>query len=416
MPDDTVQLNTGDESEWAVDSPALGGGLLPRPCRDKLRAAEPAPSNDPVAVTLSGGGFRATLAGVGVIQLLGHAGMLRDLRYVSSVSGGSIANALVALAWPEVRSAGYTANSVAHHVIDPLVAAVSGRSLKLSLVRGIWRTFGPQKTRTDLLARRLDEWWMDGRELESLDPEVRWIINAANLVSGVRFPFERDVLGDYTLGLIPTAGTGIKLSTAVAASAAVPGAFAPLTLRGLSFPCGSWDPVLMDGGSYDNTGLQALDSERHRHAFIVTLNSGGLLRPGPYGNIPVVRDLARANSLLYRQSTGLRTSDLVDRFDRGKAAGAGPLPEGARRGVLTALATSFPEPGPPRLRDWRDRFPERRGYDGRHLAEVPTVFNKLDSGLCRALVYRGWWLAGAALALYHPERLPDFRDWTAPEL
>lgn len=39
---------------------------------------------------------------------------------------------------------------------------------------------------------------------------------------GTRFTFERDVVGDYTIGVCQTACTGLSLSLAVAASAAVP--------------------------------------------------------------------------------------------------------------------------------------------------------------------------------------------------
>jgi NTE family protein len=127
-----------------------------------------------------------------------------------------------------------------------------------------------------------------------------------------------------------------------------------------------------------------------------------------YGRVPVVRDLARANSLLYRQSTTLRTRAVVERFERARAAGPdGEVPRGARRGVLVQLSTDFPANGPDALRRWRAAFPEDPSFDGRHLALVPTVFDRLDPGLCRALVHRGWWLGGAALAAYHPELLPD---------
>ena len=51
---------------------------------------------------------------------------------------------------------------------------------------------------------------------------------------------------------------------------------------------------------------------------------------------------------------------------------------------------------------------------GKHLAQVPTVFDRLDESLCRALVHRGWWLTGAALAMYHPARLGDAHSFTAP--
>ncbi|MGW7495919.1 hypothetical protein ACWGKA_16690 [Streptomyces luteogriseus] len=70
-------------------------------------------------------------------------------------------------------------------------------------------------------------------------------------------------------------------------------------------------------------------------------------------------------------------------------------------------STAFPPGGSDALRRWHAAFPEQPVHDGRHLALVPTVFDRLDPGLCRALVHRGWWLGGAALALHHPGLLPD---------
>ena len=93
----------------------------------------------------------------------------------------------------------------------------------------------------------------------------------------------------------------------------------------------------------------------------------------------------------------------------------GPWSEGARRGVLVALATSFPQPSIGRQEEWQKTFPEHQSHAGRDLALVPTVFDKLDAGLCRALVHRGWWLVGAALATYHPGQLPaDLTELTPP--
>ncbi|MEU5196999.1 patatin-like phospholipase family protein [Streptomyces scabiei] len=402
---------------WAVDSPALGTGLTARPCGDPLRPAEPPPATGtPVALALSGGGFRATLSALGFVRLLADAGLLRHLRYASSVSGGSIANACLATAWPALRERNFTPRAVDELVTAPVVDHVSSHSLKRSLLRDIWRTLGPT-TRTDLLARRLDDWFLGETELADLDPQVRWIVNAANMTTGVRFTFERDVYGDYSIGLARTAGTGLRLSRAVSASAAVPGLLPPVVLDGSPFPCAAHDPALLDGGTYDNTGLEAIDGDRYRHTFLCALNAGGLLRPGMYGRIPVIRDLARANSLLYRQSTTLRTRATIERFRRAAALGpVGELPDGARRGILVQLSTDFPDEDPLPHR-WRAAFPEHRTHDGRDLALVPTVFDRLSPSLCRALVHRGWWLGGAALAAYHPGLLPsDLSALDPPEL
>ncbi|MGW0839021.1 patatin-like phospholipase family protein [Streptomyces sp. NPDC002787] len=400
---------------WAVDSPAVGTGLTARPCGDTLRPAEPPPATGiPVALALSGGGFRATLSSLGFIRLLADTGLLRNLRYSSSVSGGSIANGCLATTWPALRDRDFAPQAVDELVIAPVVDQVSSHSLKRALLRDVWRTLGPT-TRTDLLAGHLDDWFFDRTELEHLDPQVRWIVNAANQTTGVRFTFERDVYGDYTIGLARTTGTGLRLSRAVSASAAVPGAFPPVVLDASPFPCGTHRPALLDGGTYDNTGLEAVDSDTYRHTFLCVLNSGGLLRPGMYGRVPVIRDLARANSLLYRQSTTLRTRAMIERFKLGAALGpVDEVPKGARRGILVQLATDFPSTDP--VLRWRTAFPEHRTHDGRDLALVPTVFDRLDPSLCRALVHRGWWLGGAGLAAHHPELLPtDLSRLSPPE-
>lgn len=399
-------------SQPPPESPSLGTSLvdLMVPCGDALRPSDPAPPPTamPIGLTFSGGGFRATLAALGVIRALADLGRLAELRYVSSVSGGSISTAQLARAWPVLRAGGFTTQAVDEHVISPVVERVSSRSLKRKLILDLWRTVG-RLTRTDLLADALDDWWFEGTMLEQLDAECRWIINAANLTTGARFAFERDVLGDYVLGLTPTAGTGIKLALAVAASAAVWGAFAPVRLRGLSFPCGGrGEPRLLDGAAYDNTGLEALDSPGYRKVFTVTIDAGGVFLTGRSGRLSIVGDLRRANSLLYRQSTGLRTRWMVDRFRAFEEAPENPPPWG-RQGVIFRLASTIddqrPDPGASQLAQWVARFPEHRTWNEKDLAFVPSVFDRLDGGLCRRLVYRGWWLTGATIARYHPARI-----------
>ena len=49
-----------------------------------------------IAIALSGGGHRASLFGLGVLLYLADAGRNRDVMSVSSVSGGSLANAWLA--------------------------------------------------------------------------------------------------------------------------------------------------------------------------------------------------------------------------------------------------------------------------------------------------------------------------------
>ncbi len=393
-----------------LDSPALGTGLevLIRPCGDRLRPHDPGRviGRETFGLTFSGGGFRATLAALGVMRHLADVGVLGDVRFVSSVSGGSIANGMLACQWGNLREAGFSTQSVDELVIQPIITSITGSSLKSELLRNIWRIVGPT-TRTDLLVRALDGRFFHGRTLESLDEGCRFVINAANLMTGVRFAFERDVVGDYVVGLAPTARSAIRVATAVGASAAVPGAFAPIAVRGIRFPCPErGEPRLLDGGAYDNTGLEALDGDRYRDVFLVVMDAGGVFATGRWRGLPFIRNLMRANSLLYRQSTGLRTRWMVDRFRASRDADPSEEPPAwGRRGVLMALASDVRTTRD--VESWRDRFPEHRTWRGRDLAFVPTVFDKLAPGLCRLLVYRGWWLIGAMLARWYPGLVPQ---------
>jgi len=395
-----------------LESAAIGTARndLIAACDKVLRASAPPPvdAGVPIALSFSGGGFRATLAALGVLRFVADAGLLERVRYVSSVSGGSLANGLFAHHYETLQKAAFASEPVDEVIISPFVRQISTKSLSRSLLRNVWRTIGP-KTRTQLLADTFDDWFFDGRRLEDLSPQCRFIINAASVTTGVRFAFEREIVGDWVMGRAPTNGTGIRLATAAAASAAVPGAFAPLKIEGVEFPCADdRTQFLLDGGAYDNSGIEALDNVTD--ALIVNLNAGGLFRTGGYGGVPLIRDLQRANSLLYRQSTALRFRDTVARFqswERARAENREPPPEG-RRGVLFGLASTVDAP-----EEWTEGREENRNAVA-ELANYKTSFDEFPTSICEKLIYRGWWLAGATLSAYHRDQLPaELPTWRA---
>jgi NTE family protein len=380
-------------------------------CADKgpSRSTLPPPPKEPAfALAFSGGGFRATLSALGVLRFVTDAGLLPQVRYVSSVSGGSVAHGILACAYPGLKSAGFTPQALDDLVIRPAVAVISTRSLTKTLFRNLWRTIGP-RTRTNLLADEFNGWWFKDRLLEQLDEGCRFIFNASNVSTGVRFTFERDLLGDWVMGHAPTAGTGLRVADAVASSAAVPGAFAPYVVKGVSFPCANGRTAkLLDGGAYDNMGLEALD--KLPTVCLVALNAGGVFRTGAYRGLPIVRDLQRANGLLYRQTTALRMRTMVERFKATEdALAAGQtVPGWGRLGVLFGLATTIPDA----TAEWTEGRPEHPEWR-EELAEVHTSFAEFPPELCERLLYRGWWLAGATLSRYHrsflPSTLPTWR-------
>lgn len=221
----------------------------------------------------------------------------------------------------------------------------------------------------------------------------------------------------------------LRLADAVAASAAFPGGFAPMVLSDLDFPCGKGRIAkLLDGGAYDNLGLQPLDNlndrtqpDELRDACLVAINAGGVFQTGAYGHIPLVRDLMRANSLLYRQTNSLRMRVMVERFQAWEQTAPADKPSWGRRGVLFGLATTLDDGA---AEQWRRKNPEWPGKDTekaqdaerRRLALTKTSFDEFPVELCHDLMRRGWWLAGATLSEYHPELVPKLPTWSEPRL
>jgi NTE family protein len=338
-----------------------------------------------------------------------EAGLLSRVRWVSSVSGGSILNGLLAVSRDKIAGASFSPEALDSEVIAPLLGAARDRSLTMALLRGAWRA--PWRSRTGVLADHLAEWLGLDVPLGDLDPNCIHIFNAANETTGVRFNFDADRVGDYVIGFRKTAGTSIRVADAVAMSAAVPGPFNAMSLRGVGFPCGDGaDARIADGGAYDNLGLEAID-DLHGPCLVI-LSAGGVFRTGWRGvldHIPVVSDLKRAEALLYRQTTALRTRTMIERFKQWEATPPGQQPPSfARRGVLFGIATTLEAP-----ERWSQGRPERLcGEDPMRLAQYKTTFNRIEPEVAQALIHRGWWLTGATLCSYHPDLLTgDLPVW-----
>jgi len=373
------------------------GGL--QGCRKGVRARQVRATDPEFAIAISGGGFRASLAALGVLRFFASAGLLTNVRTVSSVSGGSVTNALFALSYPTIALQGFTLEAFDAVVTTPLLSRVTGKSLTRKLIANSWRAIGP-RTRTDVLAKALDHWFFHGATLSQITTDCDFVFNATNLHTSVRFGFQQYRVGDYVIGFTAP-NPKLRVAQAVAASAAVPGVFAPVVLRGHEYPCDpGYPPRLVDGGVYDNLGIEPLN--RLRSAYSVVMNAGGVFRVGKFGRLPIVGTLSRSSSTMYRQTTALRMRALVDSFQAWETAmSAGDVPPPtARRGVVFALATSFTQVSPA----WRS--PSRpEDPDPIHLQDLPTSFSRFKWEDAIRLINRGWWLVGASLSTYHPDLL-----------
>lgn len=401
-----------------------------------------------------------------MVRGLADLGLLGDVRYTSSVSGGSWANALLALRWADLKAEGFTTEAVDRLITRPFVETITTKSLMNHIVRNLWKVLGP-KTRSDLLGDAFDEWFGHGQMMGDLPRDARFIFNSTNLNSGTRFFFEQARAGDWKAHYVP--GDTVRVADALAASAALPGALSAQRMRSPNdvYPR-EHKPYLVDGAVYDNLGLEPYRSVRDR-PLLVVLDAGGELKTGIMGRRRAWATVKRSSSVMQNQVTSVRKRWLVDNYrsweeweerepeayaafcadpvgntaawrawerrrrkgklEPGEAEPAMP-PRDARRGVIFSLDTTMepnsslessmsrhqrwsPDPDAPEVPAWRAEMDLDTFRD--HCAGVPMSAGKFDPLLARDLVFRGWWLTRETMRTFQPDALdraaPNWSEW-----
>ena len=244
-----------------------------------------------IALTLSGGGYRATLFHTGAIMRLNELGLLSRLSMVSSVSGGSITAGFLAKNWDMLGfdKPGDVASPEAMRaaLVDP-VLKLTAKTLD---VWGGLKGLLPGVSAGNAVADMYDEAF-DGKMLADIVNRPRFVFNATNLQTGGLFKFTKHYVLDSRA--VYCEDHGARLADAVAASAGFPPVLSPyrLNLRGRGAQRPSWiqrgsafddirlrrRPVLADGGIYDNLGLESVWT---RCGVVIASYSGFNLDPKP---------------------------------------------------------------------------------------------------------------------------------------
>lgn len=270
-----------------------------------------------LGVAMSGGGHRASAWGAGVLAAVVDAGLGDDLVSVSSVSGGSITNGVVAQN-VDLRTAsagdfdaaiGPALNSYAEVGLFPNGPLTKGYFLQVKVVGvltaacliglivlavvGIfaggstlgWITGAVAllfaislavllwllRRRGDVVLSATARTHFDGGKrslgtpLASIDRPINHVILTTDLEAADQFYLAPDFLYGFREGVADPASAGTALAQAVQASAGLPGAFPPIRLHTGTFdrpwqldepatpPTEVW---LSDGGVYDNMADQ----------------------------------------------------------------------------------------------------------------------------------------------------------------
>jgi NTE family protein len=361
------------------------------PVRDIGDRSKPEPG---AALCLSGGGYRAMVFHLGALWRLNEAGLLKDLKRVSSVSGGSITSALLGLKWKRLAfDASGRAQAFEAEVVGP-VRELAGHTIDVGAV--LIGTILPG-TINDRVVAAYDEHLYHGATLQDLPSDEegpRFVINATNVQTGALWRFMKPYMRDYMVGEVksPT----VPLSRAVGASSAFPPILSPArlkvdasdytpdTLGSCGEPPFTTDVVLSDGGVYDNLGLE---TAWKRHETIFVSDAGGKMAPEPSPHSNPVEHTARILDIVDNQVRDLRKRQVIDSYE-----------SHARKGAYWGIRT-----------DIQDYARRKAGLtlplDAPHektmkLADISTRLEALDAATQERLINWGYAVCDAALRAY----------------
>jgi NTE family protein len=345
-----------------------------------------------MALCLSGGGYRAMVFHIGSLWRLYEAGLLGQIKRISSVSGGSIAAGVLALNWHKLSfNPAKIENDFIPEVVRPLLEMASETIDAESVIFG---SLLPGRI-SDRVARAYDTMLFKGATLQDLPDAPRFVINATNVQSGVLWRFMKPYMRDYRVGEVkrPT----ILLANAVAASSAFPPALSPFELR-LSAseftPSTGYDlqrepfttrVILTDGGVYDNLGLE---TAWKRYRTILVSDAGGKTQAEEEPKSDWARHSYRILNLIDNQVRALRKRQLIDSYIAGD-----------RSGAYWGIRTNIKDYG---LGDALD-CPVDRTLD---LAETPTRLKRLDPTRQKQLINWGYAVCDTALRRHVNNTLP----------
>lgn len=353
------------------------------------------PLEEGIALCLSGGGYRAMLFHLGCLWRLNELGMIANLARISSVSGGSITAAVLGMHWQELGpKPGAESSDFERLMVEPLRHTASTTIDEGAILGGV---FLPGSV-SDHVARKYEELLFNGKTLQDLPDQPRFVINATNVQSGVLMRFSKPYIRDYRVGQI--LNPKLPLARAVAASSAFPPVLSPCEIKvadfgmkfedgnageDLNFPPYTTDLVLSDGGVYDNLGLE---TAWKRYDTVLVSDGGGHYSPEPAPHHDWARHSYRILNVIDSQVRSLRTRQIIELLKQGARKGAF---WGIRQNIQTYFA-DYPFPCP----------------FGRttKLAQTPTRLAKMEDPLQESLINWGYAICDASLRCFFDKSLP----------
>jgi NTE family protein len=296
-----------------------------------------------VGLALSGGGYRAAAFHLGTLRRLNKLGVLNEVDVISSISGGSIANAYYLLhkddfdffstsfeaalqtnvIWRILTSREMIALYIVLFLITGTVVYYTGNviyTLSTLIVLLFSALFFQHKiiSLVKIKARIYDKIFFKESVIDKLPIKPLGAINATNLETGTLWTFSKAKCADSSYSFPKDGGAAIEfnckafpIAQAVAASSTVPGIFNPVIISSNWLvnknDYGRVAPTLIDGGIYDNQGIHKLTEKKssYRCNIIICSDSSMPFRFS-FAGLNFINVFMRANDVMMRKVKSLQ--------------------------------------------------------------------------------------------------------------
>ena len=370
-------------------------------------------------LALSGGGYRAMLFSLGSLWRLNELGWLRKLDVVTSVSGGSIVNGVLATRWKDLQ---WSNDGVATNfgpVIATPVRAMASKTL--DVFAGIEGVFSVFSSISDKVTENYDKNLFHGAKLASI-PEYekgktpRFIFYATSLQTGSSVRMERKRIADYKIGEVQN--PDVPVARVVAASSAFPPVLSPVEFK---FKPSDWTPfadatlgnrddlksrlMLTDGGVYDNMGLEAIWK---RCSTVLVCDAGAPFDVEAEPHTDWTRQAIRVLDVVTEQTRALRKRWLMQEFGQSQEEGIeDPTQPAKKNGTYWGIGT--------RIDNYQVAMPMTHDSAASgSLQHIRTRLNEFTAEEQGRLINWGYALADAGMRKYVLKGAVPAGSWPDP--
>lgn len=318
-----------------------------------------AAANGP-GLALSGGGYRASAFHLGTLNKLHEMGILEKIDVMSTISGGSITGAAWALSKDDYPSfhakmaEQLRTKSVVKYILTSWRFFVAALFLLAFIGGAIWLSFTPYSWLvfpvliiffwlllryqfkifpvSKIIEQAYDTFFYNKQQLQHLKHRPALAIGSSNLHTGRPFTFSWRKMSDsaYANEFAPPITfehETFPVARAVMASSCVPFAFTPVRIAKEFYTVPTdFDrvkPMLIDGGVYDNQGIQKLTQPKSSYecSTIIVSDAGGkFLAEKKYPNVLALL-IRTVDLFMYR----IKAVQMVDNVYRNVEGAAKPI-------------------------------------------------------------------------------------------